>query len=233
VAAGAGAMNPSLLPPQTDPVRVLIADDHPVLRHGLRALLEASGLTVVGEANTGIEAVQLALTLQPNVVLMDIDMPEMNGIEATKRIHAKLPQVRILILTMFHDDKSVFAAMQVGAHGYLLKGSQKQEMLQAIQGVAAGGVIFCPGVAEQVMKYFAVQKNDYVPDFPELTSREQEVLELIAQHKSNAEIAHELQLAPKTVRNYVSLVLSKLHMASRAKAILVAKHSRSVTSETT
>ena len=193
------------------------------MRHGLRALLEASGLTVVGEANTGTEAVQLALTLQPNVVLMDIDMPEMNGIEATKRIHAKLPRVRILILTMFHDDKSVFAAMQVGAHGYILKGTQKVEMMQAIQGVAAGGVIFGPDVAEQVMNYFAVQKKDAVPDFPELTSREQEVLELIAQHRSNAEIARELQLAPKTVRNYVSLVLSKLHTATRAKAILVAK----------
>jgi DNA-binding NarL/FixJ family response regulator len=212
-------MNPS----PTDPiiaeaVRVMIADDHPVLRYGLRALLEAAGLQVIAEANTGVEAVEFAIALRPQVVLMDLDMPDMDGLEATQRIRASIPEVRILILTMFHDDAALFKAIRAGAHGYLLKNSQKSEIPKAIRAIAAGEVIFGVGVGDRVLENLAGTSLEIAPRFPELTSREQEILELLAQRCPNAVIARRLKLRVKTVRNYVTGVLSKIKARDRHEA---------------
>jgi DNA-binding NarL/FixJ family response regulator len=203
-------------------VRVLIADDHPVLRFGLRTMLEVSGLMVVGEAGSGAEAVQLASALQPDVILMDIDMPDINGpgingIEATRRIRAAIPEARVLMLTMFHDDAALFGAVQAGAHGYLLKSSHQSEIPKAIRAVAAGEVIFGAGVAEQVLRNLGAA-SPVAPPFPDLTNREQEILELLAQRCPNATIARRLKLSVKTVRNYVTCVLAKMDAKDRHEA---------------
>jgi DNA-binding NarL/FixJ family response regulator len=206
------------------PIRILIADDHPVFRFGLRSLLDADTCTkVVGEAKTGREAVALAASLQPDVVLMDINMPELNGIEAARQILAARPDTAILIITMFDDDR-VFAAMRAGARGYLLKGAEGDETIRAIRAVAAGDAIFSPRAAERLIKFFAVGPQDAVtPAFPDLTPREVEILTLIAQGLSNTAIAERLVLSPKTVRNQVSTVFAKLQVASRAEAIVRAR----------
>ena len=203
---------------------ILLADDHPVFREGLRALLESTGqMQILAEASDGAEALRLALEVKPDLILMDIDMPGMPGIEATRRIQAQMPEMRILMLTMFEDDASVFAAIQAGALGYLLKGTPKADVVQAIQGIMAGEVIFGAGVAERVMNYFAQARPVPIPAFPELTGRERQMLELIAQRHTNAQIARLLELSPKTVRNYVSIILSKLHVADRTEALWLAK----------
>lgn len=207
------------------PIRILIADDHPVFRFGLRALLEAqSDMVVVGEAESGATAVQLSRSLQPDVILMDINMPGLNGIEATKQIAATDPHPAILIITMFDDD-TVFTAMRAGARGYLLKGAQGDETLRAIRAVANGEVIFSPGVAAQMMNFFArgVSGVTHSTLFPELTPREREILGLLAQGLSNTAIAEKLVLSPKTVRNQVSTIFSKLQVASRSEAIIKAR----------
>jgi DNA-binding NarL/FixJ family response regulator len=206
------------------PIRILIADDHPVFRFGLRALLDAEDCTeVVAEAKTGQEAVDLAASLEPHVVLMDINMPELNGIEATRRILAARPDTAILIITMFDDDR-VFAAMRAGARGYLLKGAEGDETIRAIRAVASGEAIFSPSAAERLIKFFAAGQRDAVtPAFPELTPRELEILVLVAQGLSNPAIAERLVLSPKTVRNQVSTIFSKLQVASRAEAIVRAR----------
>ncbi|MDX1616779.1 MAG: response regulator transcription factor [Candidatus Promineifilaceae bacterium] len=206
-------------------IRILIADDHPVFRFGLRALLDAEpGLTVVGEAQDGEEAVRLAAAQQPDVVLMDINMPELNGIEATRQIVARWPDAAVLIISMLDDD-SVFAALRAGARGYILKGAEPQETLQAIRSVARGEAIFSPGMAERVLAYFARPPAAAEPaePFPELTPREREVLELIGQGYTNNAIAEQLVLSPKTVRNQVSTIYSKLQVAGRAEAIIKAR----------
>ncbi len=212
-------------------IRILIADDHPVFRFGLRALLEAqTDMVVVGEAESGETAVNLTQSLQPDVVLMDINMPGINGIEATKQIVDILPQTAVLIITMFDDD-TVFTAMQAGARGYLLKGAQGDETLRAIRAVANGEVIFSPGVAEQMMAFFARGGRKIAPSaasgqtipFPELTPREREILELLAQGLTNTAIAEKLVLSPKTIRNQVSNIFSKLQVASRSEAIVKAR----------
>lgn len=204
-------------------IRILIADDHPVFRFGLRALLEAQAdMEVIGEAESGDEAVRRAQSLQPTVVLMDINMPGINGIEATKKITAVDPHPAILIITMFDDD-TVFTAMQAGARGYLLKGSQGEETLRAIRAVANGEVIFSPGVAEQMMAFFARGGREKTEPFPELTPRERDVLELLAQGLTNTAIAEKLVLSPKTIRNQVSNIFSKLRVASRSEAIIKAR----------
>lgn len=211
------------------PIRILIADDHPVFRFGLRALLEAQGdMVVVGEADSGVAAVQMAQSLRPDVVLMDINMPGLNGIEATKQISAMAgdtaPHSAILIITMFDDD-TVFTAMRAGARGYLLKGAQGEETLRAIRAVANGEVIFSPGVAAQMMDFFVrggAGVTHPVP-FPELTPREREILELLAQGLTNNAIAEKVILSPKTVRNQVSTIFSKLQVASRSEAIIKAR----------
>lgn len=206
-------------------IRILIADDHPVFRFGLRALLEAqSDMVVVGEAESGATAVQMAQSLQPDVVLMDINMPGLNGIEATKRITGADPHPAVLIITMFDDD-TVFTAMRAGARGYLLKGAQGDETLRAIRAVANGEVIFSPGVAAQMMDFFVRGGAGVIhpAPFPELTPREREILELLAQGLSNNAIAEKLVLSPKTVRNQVSTIFSKLQVASRSQAIIKAR----------
>jgi DNA-binding NarL/FixJ family response regulator len=205
-------------------IRILIADDHPVFRFGLRALLESQpDMVVVEEAETGEEAIQVAASLQPDVVLMDVNMPDLNGIEATRRITATASETAILIITMFDDD-TVFTAMQAGARGYLLKGAQGTETLRAVRAVANGEVIFSPGVAEQMMAYFARgRKPEPDAPFPDLTQRESEILELLAQGLTNTAIAEKLVLSPKTIRNQVSDIYSKLQVATRSEAILKAR----------
>ncbi len=206
-------------------VRVLISDDHPVYRDGMRGLVEsAADMEVVGEAATGEEAVAQARALQPDVVLMDVKMPEINGIEATRIILGSGLQVGILVVTMFQDDDTVFAAMRAGARGYLLKDARGEEVLQAIRTVAAGGAIFSPGVAERLIAYFAnVGKAISPRTFSELTEREEEILMLIAQGKNNRDIAAGFSLSLKTVQNHVSNILTKLQVADRAQAILRAQ----------
>ncbi len=206
-------------------ISILIVDDHPVFRSGLRLLLELQpGLLVVGEAGTAEDALRLASELQPDVILMDIQLPAMNGIEATRRIKAINPRIQILMLTMFQDDDSVFAAVRAGAQGYVLKGSSEDEIVRSIRGVARGEAIFGSGAAERVLRFFALQRPTHSPAFPELTTREREILELIAQRLSNGAIAQRLELSPKTVRNYVSNIISKLQVADRSEAIWAAKN---------
>jgi DNA-binding NarL/FixJ family response regulator len=208
-------------------ITILIADDHAPFRSGLRALLESSpDVTIVGEVGSGMEVVEQATILQPDVILMDIQMSDMNGIEATRRILHTSPHIAILVLTMFEDDDFVFAALRAGARGYLLKGTMKADLLRAIQAVSNGGAIFGAAIARRLMNYFAeVQKpaRNVQFVFPELTEREREVLNLIAGHQSNTEIAHELDISLKTVRNHVSNIFSKLQVADRAQAILKAR----------
>jgi DNA-binding NarL/FixJ family response regulator len=202
-------------------LRVLIADDHPLYRDGLRAALAAAGLDVVGEATDGREAVALSLELQPDVVIMDLDMPGMGGIEATRRIAHGSPHVGILVLTMLANDDSVFAALRVGARGYLLKGAGQAEIVRAVQTVADGGAVFGASLARRVMDYFRGQQA--TEPFPELTDREREVLAMVGAGHSNTAIAAQLALAPKTVRNHISNIMTKLHVSDRAQAIIRAR----------
>lgn len=208
-----------------DRIRILIADDHPVFRYGLRALLSAEPTTeVLAEATTGEEAIEKARTLQPDVILMDLNMPGVNGIEATRRIFTEIPHISILVLTMFDDDDSVFAAMQAGARGYLLKGAEGEETVRAIHVVSGGEAIFSPAIAQRLMQYFGASRPTAPPQlFPDLTEREREILTLIAQGYTNPAIAEKLVLSPKTVRNHVSNIFSKLQVAGRAEAIIRAR----------
>ncbi len=208
-----------------EPTRVLIADDHAPFREGLKALLfSVPDLEVVGEARDGDEAITLAAGLQPDVILMDLNMPGMGGIAATRRILHTSPHIAILVISMFEDDDSVFAALQVGARGYLLKGALKAEILRAIRAVTSGEAIFGPAIARRLMQYFSVPRPDAPPDiFPDLTEREREILALIARHETNPEIAKRLHLSPKTVRNHVSNIFAKLQVADRAQAIIRAR----------
>jgi DNA-binding NarL/FixJ family response regulator len=208
-----------------EPILILIADDHPVFRFGMRALLTAlPDFTVVGEAVTGEEAIRLTNELLPDLVLMDINMPGLGGIEATARIREQQPHTAILMVTML-DEESVFSAMRAGARGYLLKGAEPAETLRAIRAVASGEAIFSPGVAERLLEYFAHPPVTpaHPAAFAELSVREREVLTLIAQGLTNAGIAERLVLSPKTVRNYISEIFSKLQVANRVQAILRAR----------
>jgi len=206
-------------------IRVLIADDHPVFRGGLRTLLSSLGeAEVVGEASTGAEAVTAAEALQPDVVVMDLHMPELNGIEATRQIVAQSPHIGVLVLTMFEDDDSVFAAMRAGARGYLLKGADRAEIGRALDTVAHGEVVFSASIASRVLGFFAGSAGAAGPvPFGQLTDREREVLDLVARGLTNAEIARRLVVSDKTVRNHVSNVFAKLHVASRAEAVARAR----------
>ena len=208
-----------------DTVRVLIADDHPLFREGMRGRLDrVADVTVVGEAASGDEAVELANKLDPHVVLMDIKMPGLNGIEATREILRASPRVGVLMLTMFEDDDSVFAAMRAGAKGYLLKDSGGEGVVYAIRAVTSGEAVFGPGVAERIIGFFSAPRSA-TPQraFPELTEREEEVLSLVAHGKSNQEIARQLFVSLKTVRNHVSNILLKLQVADRAQAVIRAR----------
>ena len=206
-------------------IRILIADDHPLFRDGLRALLNSVADTeVVGEATSGAEAISIAAALQPDIILMDINMPGVNGIEATRSILQTSPHIGVLVVTMFEDDDSVFAAMRAGARGYLLKGADQAEVLRAIHAVASGEAIFSPAIAHRLMQYFSAVSSQMRPlAFPQLTEREREILELIAQGHSNTDIATRLYLSAKTVRNHVSNIFNKLQVADRAQAIILAR----------
>jgi len=208
------------------PIRIVVADDHPVVRGGLVALLRTiPSLDVVGEAADGETAVHLAQEHRPDVVLMDVRMPGMDGVEATRRIREQTPESRVLILTMYDDDATVFTAMKAGAQGYLLKESEQDDIVRAVQAVVAGEAIFGPGVAARVLGYFTEPPPAVAAEypFPELTDRERQVLELLAQGRSNADIAAELFLSPKTVSNQLTAIFAKLQVASRGEAIVRAR----------
>jgi DNA-binding NarL/FixJ family response regulator len=207
----------------TEPVRVLIADDHPLFRDGLIALLtDGADTELAGTATSGTEAVDLAREVQPDVVVMDLQMPGLNGIEATRRIVADSPHIAVLVLTMFDDDNSIFAALRAGARGYLLKGADREQIRRAIHSAASGEVIFGAGLAERMLGYFTAPAAP-APVFPQLLGREREVLELIAQGQVNQAIAARLHLSHKTIRNHVSNILAKLQVADRAQAVAQAR----------
>jgi DNA-binding NarL/FixJ family response regulator len=207
----------------TAAVRVVVVDDHPVVRTGLRAVFATTpGVEQVGEGSSGAEAVELAERLLPDVLVMDVNMPGMDGIEATRQVSAKSPSVAVLVLTMHDDDDTVFAAMRAGARGYLLKGSEQEEVTRAIFSVASGDAIFGPAIADRVLKFFSSPPVQTQP-FPELTSRELEVLGLVAGGISNTAIAAKLGLSLKTAANHVSNILNKLQAADRAEAIVRAR----------
>jgi DNA-binding NarL/FixJ family response regulator len=206
-------------------LRVLIADDHPIFRHGIRTLLDTTpDLTAVGEAQNGEEAIGLAASLQPDLILMDLQMPGLNGVEAARRILEASPSIRILMVTMFEDDASVFTAMRAGARGYILKDAEKSEMLRAIRAVGNGEAIFSPAMATRLIDYFTTPRPAPASkEFPELTDREREILDLIAHGHGNQDIARRLVLSHSTVRNYVSSIFTKLQVADRAHAIIRAR----------
>ena len=208
-----------------EPLTVIVADDHQFFRDGVRALVDAQAdMECVAEATTGEEVIRLSAELQPDVVLMDVQMPEMSGIEATAQIVSSSPHIRVLIVTMFEDDQLVFAAMRAGARGYLLKGARHEDMVRAIRAVGSGDAIFSPAIAGRLVDYFAALHPSHSPQaFPELSSREREILTLLAQGYKNAEIAERLVISSKTARNYVSNIISKLQVADRAQAILRAR----------
>lgn len=208
-----------------DALTVLIVDDHQLFRDGVRALLDAQpDMECVGEATNGEEAIHLSAELQPDVVLMDVHMPGIGGVDATRQMTQSSPQIRVLVVTMFEDDHLVFAAMRAGARGYLLKGARHEDMVRAIRAVGNGDAIFSPTIATRLVSYFStLQPAHLAPVFPELSQREREILVLLAQGCKNAEIAERLVVSPKSVRNYVSNIISKLQVADRAQAILRAK----------
>jgi DNA-binding NarL/FixJ family response regulator len=205
-------------------IRVVVVDDHQIVRDGLEALIAAlDGLEVVGLAANGRDALHVVDEQQPDVVVMDIQMPELDGIEATRRITARRPGTRVVMLTMNEDDDTVLSAIRAGASGYLLKGSGADEVLGAIRAAHAGGMIFGASLAGRVAGLFAGRAPAPEEPFPELTDRERSVLELLAAGKSNDAIARELFVSNKTARNAVSSIYAKLHAAGRAEAIIKAR----------
>jgi DNA-binding NarL/FixJ family response regulator len=206
-------------------IRVLIADDHGIVREGLRAVIGSEpDMEVVGEAATGKEVLERATELRPDVILMDIQMPQINGIEATRRILGTNPGVGVVVLTMFEDDDSVFSAMRAGARGYVLKGAPHSEILKVLRAVADGEAYFGPEIARRLMDFFSTPRfASREETFPELTTREVEILDLIAQGHTNAKIAARLFVSPKTVGNHISHIFTKLQVADRAHAIIRAR----------
>lgn len=206
-------------------LRILIADDHPLVLSGMRALLSATeDMEVIGEAATGEEAIIKAATIQPDVIVMDLRMPGISGIEATRRILQENAQIRVLVVTLFEDDDSVFAALRAGARGYILKDASEDDVLRAIRIVSSGEAIFGTTVAQRLINFFAAPRlTEPALPFPDLTQREREILTFIAQGYSNAEIAQSLVINMKTVRNYISSIFSKLQVADRAQAIIRAR----------
>jgi DNA-binding NarL/FixJ family response regulator len=204
-------------------VRVLVVDDHPLYREGLVTAMSAMpGVAVVGEAGDGREAVRVAAELEPDVVVMDLHMPVLNGVDATRQVLAHRPDTAVLVRTMLDGDDAVFAAMRAGARGYLLKGADRAEIARGLQAVASGEVVFSAAIASRVLAWFAGGGRQ-VSAFPELTEREREVLDLVARGLTNAAIAARLVVSEKTVRNHVSNVFAKLHVADRAEAVARAR----------
>jgi DNA-binding NarL/FixJ family response regulator len=210
-------------------IRLFIADDHALFREGLQALFSATpGIEVVGEAASGEETVALAEQLQPDIILMDINMPGMGGMQAARRILSANPAIGVIMVTMLEEDASLFAAMRAGARGYVLKGAHHRELLQTVRAVASGQVLFGPSTASRIMGFFQDIEIDLKPSlprktFPELTPRELDVLELIAQGANNSQIAEILVVSDKTVRNHITSIFSKLQVADRAQAIIKAR----------
>jgi DNA-binding NarL/FixJ family response regulator len=205
-------------------IRLLVADDHPAYRRGLELMLhDVDDVEIIAEAETGQHAVELAQTLTPDVILMDLRMPDLDGIEATRRVTRDAPATAVVVLTMFEDDDSVFAAMRAGARGYLLKGAEQDEIVRAIHAAAAGEAIFGPEIAHRVVAHFASGTGSTAAAFPSLTEREREVLEMVAAGKGNATIAHQLMINLKTVRNHISNIFTKLQVSDRSAAIIKAR----------
>ncbi|MBW5445568.1 response regulator [Cohnella sp. CFH 77786] len=207
-------------------MRIMLADDHTLFRAGIRNLLAAEGgIEIVGEVATGEEAISKARELRPDVILMDIRMPGRNGIEATRAILETCPDIKILILTMFRDDQSVFTAMRAGARGYMLKDADEEELLTAIRVIAGGGAVFGADIAARMMQFFSAVKpaEPEDPAYAELSSREKEILALIAEGCGNADIGAKLHLSVKTVANYVTSILSKLQVQDRTEARKLAR----------
>lgn len=206
-------------------MQLLVADDSAPFRTGLAALVSSvDDMAVVGEATDGDEAIALALELQPDVVLMDLNMPGRNGIEATRAIVSAAPHIAVLVLTMHEDDESIFAAVQAGARGYLVKGTRQAELMRAVRSVAEGGAVFGPAIARRMVDFFAAAtRASSVTAFPDLTGREREILDLVARGRQNAQIAEQLVLSTKTVRNNVSNIFTKMHVVDRAQAIVKAR----------
>jgi DNA-binding NarL/FixJ family response regulator len=212
-------------------IRVVLADDHPIVRAGLAALLTSlDGIEVVGVAANGREAVREVITNRPDVAVLDLQMPDLDGFAATRELARSAPSVAVLVLTMFEDDDSVFAAMRAGARGYLVKGAEQEEIARAIRAVAAGEAIFGPGDARRVLGFFSAPPPAAAP-FPELTTREREILNLLAAGLSNSAIADRLTLASKTVANNVSTIFTKLGIADRSTAIIQARNAGLGTTE--
>jgi DNA-binding NarL/FixJ family response regulator len=206
------------------PIRVLLADDHPVVRRGLAALLATlDGFEVVAEAEDGEAAVRETQLTKPDVVLMDVRMPVLDGVEATRRIRKAVPDTAVLVLTMYEDDATVFTAMQAGAQGYLLKGAEQDEIADAIKAVVRGQAIFGPGIAARLLDHFANPPQPVADPFPELTGREKDILELLAAGRRTAEIAGNLHLSPKTVSNNLTSIFAKLEVSDRTAAVLRAR----------
>jgi DNA-binding NarL/FixJ family response regulator len=207
-----------------EPLRVLVVDDHPVYRDGLAVLLgSVPGLAVVGTAADGAAAVRSAREEQPDVVVMDVQMPGMDGIAATRAITTESPSTGVVVLTMSEDDGTVFSAVRAGARGYLLKGADQEDVVRAITTVAGGGAVFGAALARRIAEFFSAGPAGPETAFPQLTAREREVLDLVAAGRTNAQIAAALYLSPKTVRNNVSNVLAKLQVTDRAEAIVRAR----------
>jgi DNA-binding NarL/FixJ family response regulator len=205
-------------------IHLLVVDDHPAYRRGLELMVaDAGDITIVGEAATGEIALERAAALAPDVILMDLRMPGLDGIEATRRLRLSGSSAAVVVLTMFQDDDSVFAAMRAGARGYLLKGAEQDEIVRAIRAAAAGEAIFGPEIAQRVIAHFTTGPGSTAAAFPSLTDREREVLELVAAGKGNAAIAHNLMISLKTVRNHVSNIFAKLQVTDRSQAIVKAR----------
>jgi DNA-binding NarL/FixJ family response regulator len=209
---------------EADPIRVVLADDHPVVRDGLSALLgSVAGIDVIGTAATGRAAVRAAVTLRPDVLVLDIQMPDLDGVSAAREITRDAPAVAVLMLTMFDDEESVFAAMRAGARGYVLKGATQEEIIRVIRAVAAGEAIFGPGIARRVLGRLSGAAVATDP-FPQLTPRERQVLELLAAGLPTTVIGGRLGLASKTVSNHASAIFAKLQVADRTEAVLRARN---------